>query len=140
VKIRIQDNSIRFRLTVKETEILERDRRLDCSTEIPGLGGSSCVFGYSIIVDQSIAESEVRIGPASIAFALCLADARDLFDPTREGVYVRREWIDSGGGTKRFLAFAEKDRPGSTCVKAEEWICDMDGGRPARTVSIPKPK
>jgi hypothetical protein len=134
----MQDNSIRFRLTIKETELLEREKRLDRRTEILGSGGSINVFAYSISVDERISDSEIRLGPASIEFVLCPTDARCLFDPTREGVYVRREIAEPDGGARRFLAFVEKDRPGSTCIKPEEWIYDVEGGRPVRTVPIPK--
>lgn len=141
MKIRIQDNSIRFRLTIKETERLRRERRLECRTEVPGHRGEAApVFRYALRIDEALGESEAELLPKAIEFALCAQDARTLLDPGEEGVYIRREWTDAAGETKRFIALVEKDRPGPTCLKPEAWIYEAVAGQPPITVPIPSRK
>jgi len=137
VKVRIQDNSVRFRLTLKEVEELGRSRRIARQTSILGAEGPAGTFGYAIVHAPGIAESDVRLHGGSITLRLCDADLATLLRPDEEGVYLRREWIGGDGSVHRFMAFAEKDRPGSTCVKKEQWIYDAPPHGPVETRPIP---
>lgn len=137
MKIRIQDNSVRFRLTIKETEMLRRTCRLESFTQVLAPQGPAGRFRYAVTLHEDLLESTLRLETLSIEFALCTADAQTLFAPDQEGVYLRREWQDAVGETHRFMAFVEKDRPGSTCIKPEQWIYDVRPGHPPLTIPIP---
>ncbi|MDK2972782.1 MAG: hypothetical protein PWP23_2537 [Candidatus Sumerlaeota bacterium] len=137
MKIRIQDNSVRFRLTLREVETLEKEGRIERVTRVLNADGPAGVFRYAIVAVPSAAESTLELDGASIEFRLAPADLAVLLDPTQEGVYLRREWSGRDGETQRFMAFAEKDRPGSTCVKPEAWIYDAQPGHPPETRPIP---
>lgn len=137
MKIRIQDNSVRFRLTLREVEALGREGSLSRQSEILGPGGVEAVFGYSIVVAREAATSRVTLEGSSLVLALCGADLETLLRPEEEGVYLRHEWVAPEGKVHRFMAFVEKDRPGSTCVKKEQWIYDAPPHGPVETRPIP---
>jgi hypothetical protein len=139
MKIRIQDNSIRLRVTLREVEHLAQDGRLCRETEILGPDGPVGTFRYMVAVDASAPESLVDLEPALIRVRLSPADRAALLQPDQEGVYIRREWIAPDGAVHRFMAFVEKDRPGSTCVKKEQWIYDAPPHGPVETRPIPRP-
>jgi len=138
MKIRIQDNSIRFRVTLREVEDFAKSGRLERRTAVLSGNGPTGEFLYAIIHDPAIAESVIAIEGASISFRMCDADRAQLLAPEEEGVYVRREWKNAEGTPQRFLAFVEKDRPGSTCVKPEAWIYDAPPHGEVETRPIPK--
>jgi hypothetical protein len=141
MKIRIQDSSVRFRLTIRETETLLCERRLESFTLVLTPQGPGGRFRYALSLREELPESTLLLDALSIEFALCPADAQTLLAPDQEGIYLRREWQDAAGQTHRFMAFVEKDRPGSTCIKPEQWIYDVRPGQPPLTVPIPpKPK
>lgn len=134
MKLRIQDSSIRFRLTLQEVEALGRDGRLERACRLPG----SPPLTYALRRDPHAAESHVVLGPYRIELVLSEGDHAELASPEREGVYVQREWAGEAGTTERFMAFVEKDRPGSTCVKKEAWIYEGHHGREPKVVPIPR--
>ncbi len=137
MKIRIQDNSIRFRLTLREVEEFAQAGRLARTTCVLGPDGPRETFRYAIERAPSGGASEVHLAGASITMRLGESDCADLLNPSSEGAYVRREWLDTSGQTHRFMAFVEKDRPGSTCIKPEAWIYDAPPGGPIQTRPIP---
>ncbi len=137
MKIRIQDHSIRFRLTLREVEEFAASGRLERVTRVLGEHGPVAEFRYALERREDGAPSEVLLGASSITMRLGASDCADLIDPANEGAYVRREWRDPAGATHRFMAFVEKDRPGSTCVKPEAWIYDAPRGGPVQTRPIP---
>lgn len=129
MKLRIQDSSIRFRVTIKELDELGSEAGLHRACLLPG-GGE---FRYGARVNAALAESRVVAGPSSITLELSPADWDQLRDPASEGAYIRREWTDDAGQPRRFMAFIEKDRPASTCKKVESWIYEGHDGRPEDT-------
>jgi hypothetical protein len=126
MKLRIQDNSVRFRITLSELEVLERDGRLAAATQVPG---ASTGFTYGIERDDGTQESALELRPYGVILRLCPADLRTLAADDQEGVYVRREWQDDTGHAQRFIAFVEKDRPSSVCDKPEAWIYEEVPGQ-----------
>ena len=137
MKVRIQDNAVRFRITLKELEEWQSGGRLDRSTRIPGTDGTSRAFRYSVSFSEQEPESSLNLEPYSIELVLCPADFAQLCRPEQEGVYIRREWTDECGTAHRFMAFVEKDRPGSTCTKPEAWIYEEIPGQTRVTRPIP---
>lgn len=130
MKIRIQDNSIRFRITLKELEQLNQERDVVAETVIrdPRTGMVEGRFQYGLARLTPECESRCEIGPASIFIHLNPADLAVLNDPREEGVYLRREARMPDGSMYRFMAFVEKDRPPSKCDKPERWIYDQHPG------------
>ena len=122
MKIRIQDNSIRLRLTLREVEAFAAEGAIARGTQVVTPSGLGPVFRYALEYDSGLVESKVLVDGSSISVQLCTADRDCLLNPQEEGVYIRREWISPVGKSHRFMAFVEKDRPGSTCVKKEQWI------------------
>jgi hypothetical protein len=137
MKIRIQDNSLRLRLTLREIESFEQHGLLEKSMQVVTPGGLGPIFHYRLRYDPSLSESEVQIGELCITVQLCNADRKALIQPDQEGVYIRREWISPEGDSHRFMAFVEKDRPGSTCIKKEQWIYDVSRQGDVETRPIP---
>lgn len=137
MKIRIQDSSIRYRLTLREVEAFAREGLLYRKTQVVGPGGLGPWFEYSLEHDPVAEESTVLIDGPRITVKLCSGDKETLLKPEEEGVYLRREWKSPEGEVYRFMAFVEKDRPGSTCIKPEAWIYDAPPGEPVQTRPIP---
>jgi hypothetical protein len=137
VKIRIQDNSIRLRMTLREVETFAETGSIARSTQVVTPQGLGPVFRYSLEFDSTLSESEVLIDGSAITVQLCMTDRDTLLNQQEEGVYIRREWNSPDGKSHRFMAFVEKDRPGSTCVKKEQWIYDAPPHGPVETRSIP---
>ncbi|MEQ8818928.1 MAG: hypothetical protein RLY93_01690 [Sumerlaeia bacterium] len=137
MKIRIQDSSVRLRLTLKEVEAFAGEGLVARETQVVAQEGLQGLFRYRLEYAPELAESEVAVEGFCIAVRLCGLDRAELLKPDREGVYIRREWISPEGKTHRFMAFVEKDRPGSTCVKKEQWIYDAPPHGPVETRPIP---
>jgi hypothetical protein len=124
MKLRIQDNSVRFRITLKELEQLRAHRELERTTTVP-----NARFSYGVVIDASVTETSLRVEPYRITIVLSEDDFARLADETQEGVYAKREWMDASGAAQRFIAFIEKDRPSTQCEKPEAWIYDEIPGR-----------
>ena len=138
MKIRIQDNSIRLRLTLREVEAFAKEGRIERITQVVGPAGLGACFRYALRFEASAVETTVRIDGPSIEVVLSATDRDALLREDEEGVYVRREWIAPDGAAHRFMVFVEKDRPGSTCVKKDQWIYDAPAQGPVETRPIPK--
>ena len=152
MKIRVQDSSVRFRITLKELEVLRESGVLARETRVPavpggGSGGGSAgaggwggaVFRYEVRRDSGTPESAFLVEPFALRLILAEPDFQQLADPANEGAYIRREWADEEGQPRRFMVFIEKDRPGSTCIKQEAWIYELDyANSRAETRPIPK--
>jgi hypothetical protein len=138
MKLRIKDNSVRFRITLTELEELQSAGRLERRTRVPNPTGADAEFRYGAVLDPESMESRVEVEAFSIRLVLCRRDFDRLRAPDQEGAYVKREWEDETGRRHRFMAFIEKDRPGSTCAKPEEWIYEERRGGHPETRPIPE--
>lgn len=123
MKLRIKDSAVRFRITLKELDALHTSKRLEKVTWVPPQGDEEPqVFRYALTVNEDAIESRLIIEPFSMTAELSPSDLGVLSDEKEEGVYVRHKWQAPDGSEQRFMFFVEKDRPGSTCVKPEEWV------------------
>jgi hypothetical protein len=138
MKIRIQDDSIRFRVTLKEVEELAQSGSVGRQTRVLTMDGPAGEFSYGIGAPDASCESVILVGDRAITLLLSQADLAELLKPDTEGVYIRREWVSATGEVRRFLAFVEKDRPAAACNKPETWIYDTAGGDVAETRAIPR--
>jgi hypothetical protein len=124
MKLRIQDNSFRFRITLKELEELQFERSLVRESRFQPDPLST--LRYEVIAITK-GPSTLHTQPGTIQLQLSPEDLRRLSSPEEEGVYLRREWTDSSGKAHRSMAFIEKDRPATACSKPDEWIYDYAG-------------
>jgi hypothetical protein len=140
VKLRIRDNSFRFRITLEELEKLRAEAKVEVSSMagLPEQGHHP--FGYRLCVDASTeACSHLMVEPYSISLVLSQSDFETLSQPDKEGIYIRHEWTGAGGGGQRSMITVEKDRPASSCDKPDEWIYhEGHGGSPSTVRPIPK--
>ncbi|MGI6454127.1 MAG: DUF7009 family protein [bacterium] len=136
MKLRIQDNSIRFRISLKELEEFNQKGQIMAETVQyhPETLEKSCIFQYGIR-KSSADPSECVIQPGSIILQLDDQDCKTLNNPSQEGVYLQKEVQLMDGTLHRFIAFVEKDRPSTKCDKPEEWIYQKEPGQ--RPVTLP---
>ncbi|MEW6233794.1 MAG: hypothetical protein AB1656_00270 [Candidatus Omnitrophota bacterium] len=139
MKIRIQDHSVRFRISLQEAKILLREGRIESRTETFSKIAKQCSgrFAYGIKRLENELESRCEILPGSIWILLSQRDCQRLNDPTIEGIYLQEETELDKGTVHRFMAFVEKDRPSTKCDKPELWIYDH---RSNATIPILKPE
>ncbi len=140
MKIRIQDNAIRFRITLAELEELNAKGRLENVCEIYGTNGA--VEGRFVYGITAAAGTSARcvIGANAIFLHLSPDDMTRLNDPSEEGVYLRQEIRTADGEIRRSMAFVEKDRPSTRCDKPEEWVYEHRiGARPETRPIAPRP-
>jgi hypothetical protein len=140
MKLRIQDDAVRFRITLKELEVLRSEGAVRRETRALGPNGPDGTFRYALVRDPEAKVSRLELDAASITMRLAPADFETLASENEEGVYIRREWSTRDGSRQRFMAFVEKDRPGSTCNKPEEWIYEERRGERPETRPIPSAK
>ena len=138
MKLRIQDDSIRYRLTLREVEDFAASGHLERTTQVLGPDGPAGVFRYALVHAPEQSESTVVVEGGSITLRLGNAEREALISPDSEGAYIHREWKSPEGSVRRFMAFVEKDRPAATCNKPEVWIYDSRAGEPIETRPIPK--
>jgi hypothetical protein len=138
MKIRINNNSLRLRITLRELETLAAGRSVERSMQVITLSGMGPRLDYSLSVEESRQDSDVTIQGLRVSVLLSPSDFRILSDPHEEGVYLKRECKEKDGTTHRFMAFVEKDRPGSTCEKKEQWIYDAPPHGEQQVRPIPK--
>jgi hypothetical protein len=101
------------------------------------IGENQSTFRYELRVTRTGDQSELLVTPFAFTLYLGSTDLAELAAETKEGVYIRREWTDAGGIVRRFIVFVEKDRPGATCEKPEEWIYEVVRGSAPTTRPIP---
>jgi hypothetical protein len=136
LKLRIQDNSVRFRVTIKELEELSRDGEIRRQTAFPSSEGCSR-FEYAIHVCNSAVVSTIECRDGAIVATVTHVDLARLLDDATEGIYFRTEPGDDRA--ERFMFFIEKDRPAAACDKPEHWIYEERHGKPASTRPAGKP-
>jgi len=127
MKLRIQDNSIRFRVTLKEVESLLLEGSIERRCELLGTS-TAAGLRYAVVLDPALKDSATSIEAASITLRLSPGDLATLTCPTEEGIYLKREWRGADGAERRCMVSIEKDRPASTCKKIESWIYEGHQG------------
>lgn len=131
MKLRIMDNSFRFRVTLEELEKLRSEGNVDCSSAAGDLGQGAVAFRYGLQAAPTAVRSELQLSPFSIRVTLCQSDVESLSQPAQEGIQIRNEWTEPDGTVRRSIILVEKDRPAAKCDKPEEWIYRAGkGGEP----------
>lgn len=122
MKLRIENNSIRFRISPDELARLDEESGLEAATQIFGRDGASVEgeFIYALAVDRTGGSTRCRIEPGYIMFIL---DPESLDTLRDAGGYVfHRDVAAPEGGRKRFLAYVEIDRPVTRRNRPEVWL------------------
>jgi hypothetical protein len=123
LKLRIENNAIRFRISADELERLGARARVEASTRLYSEDGKTVEgeFIYALTVDPEGGPTRCRIEPSFIMLVLSPDDLAQL-SASRDGVYYRRESIRPSGEVCRFLAYVEVDRPVKKTSRPESWL------------------
>ncbi len=119
MKLRIKDNSFRFRITLSELEELRTEGFVSCESLA---SRQEMCFTYSVQHDPQIRESCLQVQSFAMVLQLSSRDLDNLLKPEEEGVYLKSEWEGEDGSVCRAITFIEKDRPSSHCDKPDSWI------------------
>lgn len=134
MKLRLLDDSFRFRVTSDELGLLQQTGSLLTTSRFPGDDGE-VAFTFGIRIEEGILESRMEAGPGSLQLCLSVQDLQLLLDPDCEGVYLKRQWGDPAGATRRAIAFVEKERRSSPLSGPEDWIYEKDADATLKTDS-----
>lgn len=112
MKLRIEDNSIRFRITPEELARLNAEGRVESATQIYSDDGGRLEgeFIYALAVDLQGGATQCRIEPSFVLFILHPDDLAVLNAQRENGFVYTREAIRPDGEVKRFTAYVEVDR------------------------------
>lgn len=113
MKLRIENNAIRFRITPEELDRLRDRGRVEAATQLfsPDGGHIEGEFIYAIVVDGEGGAEGCLIEPGYIMLILPREALGDLCDPDGPGYRYQRESHTSDGGIQRFDAHVELDKP-----------------------------
>jgi len=122
MKLRIENNAVRFRISGEELARLADESGLEAATQIFGRDGASVEgeFIYALAVDREGGPTRCRIEPGYIMFIL---DSGAMENLEKSGSYVfLRESVAAGGEAKRFMAYVEIDKPRKRRGRPEDWL------------------
>lgn len=124
MKLRIENNSIRFRITPAELERLNQRTRVEASTKLMSEDGASVdgEFIYALAVDRDGGPTRCRIEPSFVMFILHPDELAVLNAPGEQSVYYHRECTLPSGETHRFMAYVEIDKPVKKRNRPEAWL------------------
>ena len=124
MKLRIENNSVRFRITPEELAQLNDRCRVETSTKLYSEDGRNVEgeFIYSLTVDKEGGATRCRIEPSFIMLILH-PDELDTLNASRNGgVHYRRESVSPSGEVRRFMAYVEIDKPVRKRKIPETWL------------------
>lgn len=112
MKLRIEDNSIRFRITPDELARLNDEGRVESATQIYSEDGGRLEgeFIYALAVDLQGGATQCRIEPSFVLFILHPDDLAVLNAQREKGFRYERETLRPDGEVKYFAASVEVDR------------------------------
>lgn len=131
MKLRIENNSIRFRITLEELERLNRRSRLEAATQLFTADGKALEgeFIYALAVDTEGGPTRCLIDPSFIMLVLHPDSLEVLNQRGEQGYTYQRESKMPDGETRRFMAYVELDRPAKKRNRPEDWLTG-DAGDP----------
>ncbi len=124
MKLRIENNSIRFRITLEELSHLNDRCRVEAGTKLYSADGMKVdgEFIYALAVDSEGGPTRCRIEPSFIMLILHPGELALLNAPGDGCVYFQRESILPDGATHRFMAYVEVDKPVKKRNRPESWL------------------
>jgi len=124
VKLRIEGNSIRFRISREELARLQDRCRLEAATQLYTPDGRAVEgeFIYALAIDTEGGPTRCLIEPSYIMFVL-QPEALDILNgPNGEAYAYQRETTTPEGEPKRFMAYVEIDKPVKKRKRPEDWL------------------
>lgn len=124
MKLRIENSSIRFRISPEELIELNERSRVEASTKLYSEDGRTLKreFIYAITIDNDGGVTRCRIEPAFIMLILHPSELDTLNTPGNQGVFYQRESPLPSGQTHRFMAYVEIDKPVKKRNRPEAWL------------------
>lgn len=124
MKLRIENNSIRFRITEEELSVLSRYAPVESAAQIYSADGKQVEgeFVYALQVDTEGGPARCRIKPSFIMLILDLEALESLRAPGGNGYIYQRESTTPDGIVKRFMAYVEVDRKKRKRKRPEDWL------------------
>ena len=111
MKLRIEDNSLRFRISPEELERLNDEGRLESVTQLYNEEGVlDGEFIYALALEREFGPTRCHIAPSFILFILHPGDLALLNARRDEGFEHRHAAITPDGEVKVFTATVEVDR------------------------------
>ncbi len=126
MKMHLQDNVVRIRLSLKEVERLLVEKKIEScvETSYQDARQPDGSLSYGVRVDESTQNSWCEISSNGIWLVLSNEDCERLNQPDQEGISFRDESKNNQGPTASFRGCVEKDRPPSKLKKPEKWVTD----------------
>lgn len=127
MKLRIENNSIRFRITPEELARLTDRTRVEAATQLYSEDGRAVEgeFIYALAVDPEGGPTRCRIEPSFIMLVLHPEALDTLNDPDSRRYQYRREATTPEGDLKRFMAYVEVDKPVKKRHRPEDWLDEV---------------
>jgi len=124
VKLRIENNSVRFRITPEEIERLNDRCRVEASTRLMSSDGKNLEgeFIYALTVDSEGGPTRCLIESSFIMLILHPDDVAILNAPGKKSVYYQRESNLPSGEVERFMAYVQIDKPMKNRKRPEKWL------------------
>jgi hypothetical protein len=124
MKLRIENNAIRYRITPGELAHLNERTRLEASTQIHSEDGATLEgeFIYALTVDRESGPTRCRIEPSFIMLILHPDDLAALNASGEKGIRYQRESSLPNGESHRFMAYVEVDKPMKHRKRPEKWL------------------
>ncbi len=114
MNVRIEDNTVRFRISPRELAQLNQDRRLESAVQIYADDGRTLEgeFIYALAVEPEFGATRCLIQPSFILFVLHEGDLAILNLQPEKGFAYQRESTGPEGQRYWFRACVEVDRHG----------------------------
>lgn len=110
MKLRINSDSFRFRITEKELEELVKTGQLEVSVGVPGgAPGQLIPFRYRIQTCLASEEPGIELEPFGMTLRLDWEQIADLRKDSTRGVYIEETWMAADGKEGRFLVYVQQD-------------------------------
>lgn len=110
MKLRIQDNTVRFRLLPQEITCLYNTGSLSCSLPC-GTPLNNSILNYSIIITGEHSSSSFTLTPGVIAVYMCRTDLIQLRDTPIEQIIIQSTDVSETDSECRSITiYIEKDR------------------------------
>ncbi len=112
MNVRIEDNTVRFRISPQELARLNDEGRLESAVQLYTEDGGSLEgeFIYALAVEREFGATRCRIEPSFILFILHPGDLALLNAQPEEGFVHTRDSVGPNGESHHFTARVEVDR------------------------------
>ena len=128
MKLRMNESSIRIRISPEELQQLNESLHAESTTEIysdDGLTRQGHIT-YGVTIAPNGQQAHCTIEPNAITIHITQNDLDELNKPKAQGVYLRRETTAPDKTEHRFSAYVELDRPVKRKSREDTWLQGED--------------